>query len=144
MKILASGDIHNDFRLVERLADRAEKEKVDLVILCGDIMQFDKGENIIGPFKKKKQRVLFVPGNHESFATADFLAEVYGIKNIHGYSVIYNDIGIFGCGGANIGLNQLTEKEIYDYLKKGFDKIKDLKKRLWSRMFIPLAQKWKN
>jgi len=130
MKILASGDIHNDSRLAERLAEKAEKEKVDLVILCGDIMQFDKGENIIGPFKKKKQRILFVPGNHESFATADFLAEVYGIKNIHGYSVIYNDIGIFGCGGANIGLNQLTEKEIYDYLKKGFDKIKDLKKKI--------------
>ena len=130
MKILASGDIHNDSRLAERLAEKAEKEKVDLVILCGDIMQFDKGENIIGPFKKKKQRILFVPGNHESFATADFLAEVYGIKNIHGYSVIYNDIGIFGCGGANIGLNQLTEKEIYDYLKKGFEKIKDLKKKI--------------
>ena len=82
MKILASGDIHNDSRLAEKLAEKAEKENVDLVILCGDITQFDKCENIIGPFKKHNRKVLFVPGNHESFATADFLAEVYGIKNI--------------------------------------------------------------
>src|SRR3989344_2384280 len=130
LRILASGDIHGDSRLAEKLAERAEKENVDLVILCGDITHLEKGENLIAPFKKKNKKVLFVPGNHESFATADFLAEVYGIKNIHGYSVVYNDIGIFGCGGANIGLNRLTEKEIYDYLKKGFDKIKDLKKKI--------------
>ncbi len=130
MKILSAGDIHADSRLAEKLAEKAEKEKVDLVILCGDITNFDKGENLIGPFKKRKKKVLFVPGNHESFATADFLAEVYGIKNIHGYSVKYNDVGIFGCGGANIGLNQLTEKEIYDYLKKSFEKIKYLKKKI--------------
>ena len=130
LRILASGDIHGDSRLAEKLAERAEKENVDLVIVCGDITHLEKGENLIAPFKKKNKKVLFVPGNHESFATADFLAEVYGIKNIHGYSVVYNDIGIFGCGGANIGLNRLTEKEIYNYLKQGFEKIKDLNKKI--------------
>lgn len=131
LKILAFGDIHGDSRLAQRLAERAEKEKVDLVILCGDITHFDKHhENIIGPFVKKHKKVLLIPGNHDSFATADFLAEVYGVKNIHGYSVRYNDIGIFGCGGANIGLEQLEEKEIYSLLKKGFEKIKYLKKRI--------------
>lgn len=130
LRILASGDIHGDSRLAERLAEKAEKEDVDLVILCGDITHFEKGENLIGPFKKKNKKVLFIPGNHESFATADFLAEVYGIKNIHGYSVIYKDIGIFGCGGANIGLNKLTEKEIFYYLEKGFKKIKDINKKI--------------
>ena len=131
LRILASGDIHGDTALAERLAMRAVREKVDLVVLCGDITESDdKTDNIIGPFVKRNKKVLLIPGNHESFATADFLAEIYGVKNIHGYSVKYKDVGLFGCGGANIGLNQLSEAEIYDMLKKGFDKIKYLKKRI--------------
>ena len=131
MRILSAGDIHGDMNLAKKLAERAEKENVDLVILCGDITQFDKStDNLIGPFVKKHKKVLLIPGNHDSFATADFLAQMYGIKNIHGYSVQYKDIGIFGCGGANIGVAQLTEKEMYDLLKKGFDKVKFLKKKI--------------
>jgi Icc-related predicted phosphoesterase len=131
MRILAAGDIHGDTGLAERLAQKAQEQKVDLVILCGDITRFDTStSNLIGPFVKRKKKVLFVPGNHESFATADFLAEVYGVKNIHGYSVRYNDVGLFGCGGANVGMAQLDEKEIFDLLKHGFDKIKYLKKKI--------------
>lgn len=142
MKILAAGDIHGDTGLAEKLAQRAEKEKVDLVILCGDITNFDQStNNLIGPFVKKKKKVLFVPGNHESFATADFLAQVYGIKNIHGYSVKYGDVGLFGCGGANIGIEQLEEKEIYSLLKKGFDKIKYLKKKIMVTHVHPSGSK---
>ncbi|MFH1849026.1 MAG: metallophosphoesterase [archaeon] len=131
LRILASGDIHGDTGLAKKLAERAEKEHVDLVILCGDLTQFEQStDNIIGPFVKKKKKVLIIPGNHESVATADFLAEVYGVKNIHGYSVKYKDVGIFGCGGANIGIEQLDEKEIYGLLKKGHNKIKYLKKKI--------------
>ena len=36
-KILAAGDIHGDITLARKLADRAESEKVDLVVLCGDL-----------------------------------------------------------------------------------------------------------
>jgi len=131
LKILAAGDIHGDTGLAEKLAERAEKEHVDLVILCGDLTMMEQStDNIIGPFKKRNEKVLLIPGNHETVATADFLAELYGVKNIHGYSVKYKDVGLFGCGGANIGLFQLDEKEIYDLLKKGFDKIKYLEKKI--------------
>ena len=40
MKILASGDLHGDIGLAKRLAERAEKEKVDLVVLCGFCLGF--------------------------------------------------------------------------------------------------------
>jgi len=131
MKILAAGDIHGDSRLSEKLAERAKKEKVDLVILCGDLTYSEQStKNIIGPFVKAHKKVLLIPGNHESIATADFLAEVYGVKNIHGYSVKYKDVGIFGCGGANIGINQLQEDEIFDLLKKGNEKVEYLKKKI--------------
>jgi Icc-related predicted phosphoesterase len=131
MKILASGDIHGDKKLVERLAERAEREKVDLVVLCGDLTQFEQDTSgIIGPFVKRKQKVVFIPGNHESLATADFLAKRYGATNLHGYSIKSEGIGLFGCGGANIGINMFTEKEIYDILKKGNDYLKDAKTRI--------------
>lgn len=131
MKILAAGDIHGDSRLSEKLAEKAVKEKVDLVILCGDLTYSEMStKNIIGPFVKAQKKVLLIPGNHESIATADFLAQVYGVKNIHGYSVKYKDIGIFGCGSANIGINQMSEDEIFELLKKGSDKVDSLKKKI--------------
>jgi uncharacterized protein len=131
MRILAAGDIHGDSLLSEKLAEKAKKEEVDLVILCGDLTYSEMStKNIIGPFMKAKKKVLLIPGNHETIATTDFLAEVYGVKNIHGYSVKYKDVGIFGCGGANIGLFQLDENEIFDLLKKGHNHINYLKKKI--------------
>lgn len=131
MKILAAGDIHGDARLAEKLAKKAEKNKVDLVILCGDITHFDSSTtNLIGAFKKRKQKVIFVPGNHDSMPTAEFLAEMYGAVNLHSYSIKYKDIGLFGCGFANIGLTQLSEEEIFETLKKGNKYLKGVRKKI--------------
>jgi len=142
LRILAAGDIHGDTGLAEKLAEKAEKEHVDLVILCGDLTMMEQStDNIIGPFVKRKEKVLLIPGNHETVATADFLAELYGVKNVHGYSVKYKDVGLFGCGGANIGLHQLEENEIYDLLKKGFEKIKYLRKKIMVTHVHPAGSK---
>jgi Icc-related predicted phosphoesterase len=131
MKILASGDIHGDSRLAQQLADKAEKENVDLVVLCGDLTYAETSiDNILGPFVKKGKKVVLIPGNHETIATADFLAQLYGATNLHGYSMMIGDIGFFGVGGANIGLFQLSEEELFDMLKKGYDKIKDAKTKI--------------
>jgi Icc-related predicted phosphoesterase len=133
MRIMSAGDLHGDMGLAKKLAQRATDEKVDLVILCGDITEGDeKTDNMIGPFLKHNKKVLLVPGNHESLATVDFLSQVYGIKNLHGYSVRVIDpkvdnrhIGVFGCSGVNIGIHQITDKDAYDLLKKGHEYIKD-------------------
>ncbi len=133
MRVLASGDIHGDIKRIEELAAQAERENVDLVILTGDITNFNMStDNLIGPFKKVNKKVLLIPGNHEPVATADFLAELYGIKNIHGYSVRYKDIGIFGAGGCTeVGPSpMLGEKEMFDLLQQGFEKIAYLKKKI--------------
>jgi len=131
MKILAAGDIHGDTKLAYELSKKAEKEKVDLVVLCGDLTMGETStQGIISPFTKKKLRVVLVPGNHESIATADFLAELYNVKNLHGYYIKCKDVGLFGCGGANIGLSQLSENEIFNSLKQGFDGVKDMKKKI--------------
>ncbi|MBU1136031.1 MAG: metallophosphoesterase [Nanoarchaeota archaeon] len=128
MKVLAAGDIHGDSRVSKKLAEKAEKEKVDLVILAGDITSPIESKNLLKPFKDKKQRVVLIPGNHDSFATIDFLAELYGMKNIHGYSINAQDVGIFGAGGALEF--DTSERELFKTLKKGHDALKGLSKKI--------------
>ena len=130
MRILGAADFHGDQGLAAKLADKAAQEHVDLVILCGDLVEEGSTENVIQPFIDKQQKVLLISGNHESIATADFLATLNDAKHLHGYSVRYEDIGIFGCGSANVGIHGLSEKEIYDTLKQGHEKIAYLKKKI--------------
>ena len=127
IKMLAISDVHGDSELTKRLAEKAEKEKVDLVLLCGDNTSPFETEDLIKPFKKKNKDVLIIPGNHDSFATTEFIANLYGIKNLHGYSIIHNGIGFFGAGGADIGPGAISENELFRTLKKahsGLEKIK--------------------
>jgi uncharacterized protein len=131
MRILAAGDLHGDINAAKKLAEKAKKAKVDLVVLSGDLTYGEiSTKGLIGPFKKAKQKVLIIPGNHESPATTSALAEIYGLTDLHGYSMKVGDVGIFGAGSANIGIFQLDEREIYDLLDKGFKKIKSTKKKI--------------
>ena len=141
-KILAVGDIHGDTGLVKRLAKKAKEEDVDLVILAGDLTFVEQSvKNLIGPFIKAKKEVLLIPGNHESIATVNFLAEMYPkTKNIHGYSFIKNDLGIFGAGGGDI-INITPDKEIFSALKKGHEKVKNLKKQIMVTHMHPRGSK---
>jgi Icc-related predicted phosphoesterase len=142
LRIFSAGDLHSDSRLAEKLAKEAYDKKADVVVLCGDLtFQDTSTENIIGPFKKRHLPVLIIPGNHESIATTDFLAKRYDVKNIHGYSVKYKNVGIFGASGVNIGMHQLPEKEIYSLLKKGFDEIKGLDKKVMVTHVHPSGSK---
>ena len=131
-KILAASDIHGESKLAKQLAEKAEKEKVDLVILCGDITGFTETKNILKPFKDKNKKVIILPGNWDSFATADFLASIYGVTNIHGYSVKYENIGFFGAGGAenSPGPGQVSEKELFETLKKAHSSLKGIEKKI--------------
>ena len=131
-KILAVGDIHGDTAFIKKLAAKAKKENVDLVILAGDLTFAEMSvKNIIGPFIKEKKRVLIIPGNHESIATTDFLAEMYpDTQNIHGYSFKQGDLGIFGAGAGDIGIFRIRESELFDLLQKGHDSVKDSKKKI--------------
>lgn len=132
-KILAVGDLHGDTDLIKKLAERTEKENVDLVVLAGDLTLAETSTyNLIGPFLKAKKEILLIPGNHESVETTDALSQLYSpwTKNIHGNSFIKNNIGIFGAGGADLGIQTFSERETYNLLKRGHEKIKDLEKKI--------------
>lgn len=132
IKILAASDLHGDSRVTKKLAERAEKEKVDLVILCGDLTGFNDGKDLIKPFKDKKQKVLILPGNWDSFATTDFLAQLYGVTNIHGYSAVYEGVGFFGAGSATAmgPRSGITENELWKTLDKAHSGLKGIEKKV--------------
>jgi len=129
LRILAAGDFHGDSATAKKLADKAKREKVDLVLLTGDITGPIESENLIKPFTDKNQKVVFVPGNWDTSETADFFTKLYGVKNIGEHYVKYGDIGIFGVGSPDWQLD-LKEKKTFAHLKAEFEKIKNLEKNI--------------
>ena len=142
-KILAVGDIHGDTGLVKKLAEQAKRENVDLVILAGDLTFAEEStKDLIGPFTKAHKEVLIIPGNHETVATTNFLAEMYpNATSIHGYSIIKNNLGIFGAGGTELGIHATKDSEIFELLEKGHRRIKDLKKKIMVTHMHPKGSK---
>ncbi len=129
MKILSAGDLHGDRSLAEKLADLAENERADLVLLCGDLtFQDQEPRGIIKPFLERHKKVLIIPGNHDSLATTEVLTTTYQIKHLHGYAARYEDVGFFGCGKANIGFEALSEEEIRLTLRQAHQHVSYLKK----------------
>ncbi len=128
-RILAASDFHGDSDASKKLAEKAEKEKVDLVVLAGDITGVVESDNILKPFLDKGKRVVFVPGNWESSETAAFLSKLYGVKNVGEHYVKYGDVGIFGIGSPDWTFD-IDNKKTFNKLKKEFEKIKNLEKKI--------------
>jgi uncharacterized protein len=142
LRILAASDLHGDSKQIRKLAERADKENVDLVVLCGDITGWTETNDLIKPFKNKNKKVLLIPGNWDSFATADFLAELYGVRNIHGYSVAYENVGFFGAGGAEgPGPGRQNDKQIKQTLEKAFAGLKGIEKKIMVTHMHPAGTK---
>ena len=133
MKILAASDLHGDSKQVKKLAQQAEKENVDLVILCGDLTGWVETKDIIKPFIDHKKKVLLIPGNHEDMMVGNLLAKQYNATNLHGYSCIHEGIGIFGAGGSSDlphfpGF--VTETNLKKTLAKAHKDLKGIEKKI--------------
>jgi hypothetical protein len=141
-KILAIGDLHGDSGLAKKIAKQAEKEKVDLIIIPGDLTWLEQPiNNLIKPFDKLNKKILILPGNHETLSTIQSFENAYkNVKNIHGGFFKHKDIGFFGAGySTNVGPFWIEEKEVFDLLKKSHDKIKDSKTKIMITHMHPLG-----
>jgi len=137
VRILAFGDIHSDKRKAKELAEQAKKEKVDLVILTGDLTYGGEIEGIIGPFAKKGIKVLLIHGNHEPSATLNVLEELYdNAKSIHGKYHIHDYVGFFGVGGADCYPIPSSESEIEKMVNKAHDELMKKGKNLRKKVLI--------
>ncbi len=134
LRILAAADFHGMDVVSKELAKKAEKEHVDLVVIAGDVLNFGEyAENMIKPFIDKKLPVLFVPGNHDPPEALEEFPSLYHIRNINGSYAIVGDVGFFGSGGSTHLPHFpffVTEKETYNNLKKGYEKIRVAQKKI--------------
>jgi Icc-related predicted phosphoesterase len=128
-KILAAGDLHGDSATAKKLAEKAEKEKVDLVVLAGDITGIVETKNILKPFKDKGEKVIFVPGNWDTKEAAETLSKLYDMRDLGKNYAQYENIGFVGIGSPDWEMN-LNEEKAFEKLKKDFEKIKDLEKKI--------------
>lgn len=124
IRILAAGDIHGSEAIAENLAIRAEKSKVDLVVLAGDISNPINKEKVMGHFKDRRLEAIFVPGNWDSDSDVKFMKSMYGATNLEGCYFRKGGVDFFGLGNANFKLDHDRNK---DFLKieKLFGNVKD-------------------
>lgn len=142
-RIFAASDLHGNTGLIKKLAEKAKKEKADMVILAGDLTRFEDTEDILGPFAKLKKPILLIPGNHESTATIDFMSEMYKpyAKNLHERPFKKGDLGIFGLGGADFGATAYSDKSFFEILSKAHKGIEDSKKTIMVTHMHPADSK---
>ena len=143
-KIMAIGDVHGDAFLIANLAKKAVKEKIEIIILTGDMTYAETSlDNLIGPFAKEKKKVLILPGHHESAATTEFLAQKYApyAHHLHGEGFIHKDIGIFGAGTANMGIHAIPDSSIFELIENSHKQIIHLKKKVLVTHIHPKGSK---
>ena len=130
LKILAAGDLHGSLNVAEKLAAKAARRRVDLVVLAGDIYGYEDSDvEILTPFVKMRQKVVFVPGNCDFDGDLGKMGEG---KNLHGRYVSYNDVGIAGIGNSNWKL--WLDEEDFDLIRGNFSRMKNRKKVLVSHL----------
>ena len=141
---MAIGDFHGDQAFVRKLAEKIEKENIEIIILAGDITLASLNiENLIGPFIKEKRKILLIPGNHETPETTEFLSQKYFpyTHHLHGKHFQKGNIGFFGAGTANMGPGQIPDSMIFDLLEKSHEKIKNLDHKIMITHIHPLNSK---
>ncbi|MGA6957736.1 MAG: metallophosphoesterase family protein, partial [Candidatus Acidiferrales bacterium] len=80
MKILIFSDIHGDLGALERVVARP----ADIYIAAGDLSNFAKGLERCGEILKPLgERLLVLPGNHETHAQTKAFCEKFGFVDFH-------------------------------------------------------------
>jgi len=126
LKICAISDIHRGYNNIYRL--QPEIESSDIVVIAGDIgplKWYTRWEAYKGAIAQIHKPVLAVHGNWDGSRIQEFLAPY----SIHAGFAIVDDIGFFGVGGSiKTPLHtpvEYTEDEIYNFLCRGFEHIKN-------------------
>ena len=125
MKVLVGTDFHGVESAFEGFASKAEEEKADILVVCGDITPFgtlQQAERLLSILASLRLPLLFVPGNCDPPSLAG--VDVEGAECIHGKSVYYGDVTFMGVGGSSYTPFdtpfELAEEEIMDTLNRGW------------------------
>lgn len=134
MRILTLSDIHNDVENIMKFLDKLLTFNFDVIVAIGDFVDVnipkgfseeDVGRLILEELKTLKKPILAVPGNFDKKLIPLFKKE--GIC-LHGDGKIIGDVGFYGFGGAITPFEtplEVTEEEIENGLKQGYEKVKE-------------------
>jgi len=130
MKVLAIADVHGDKGLIKKIAKMADEEKVDLIVIAGDLTWFGQEvKGIISPFSKDK-KVLVVHGNHDPNDLTAVLEEAYkNVINLHEKSYEREKVGFFGSGTTDWGFKEEGE-QVFRELENAHKKVSHLDKKV--------------
>lgn len=98
MKALIFSDIHGDHRALEKLIET----DADYYIAAGDLVSWAKGLDRVGEILKQRgDRVLAIPGNHESESDIAGMCERFGLRAFHGKSLEIDGVHLALLGYSN-------------------------------------------
>ena len=130
MKIISFGDVHEDTNNLIKI--KSELENADLIIISGDLTNYHgivEAKKVLDSVKKYNKHLLAQYGNLDQPEVDGYLTKE-GI-NLHGNGYLFEDIGIFGCGGSSPTPfntpSEISETDIKKYLTDGYSKVKDAK-----------------
>ncbi len=144
MKILAFSDLHGN---IKPIIDYLNKNKVDLIVIAGDITNFgpaELGEDILNEICSFNVPVLAIPGNCDPESMHINMDNSQAI-NIHARNLVIKNIGICGFGGSNPTPFdtplEFEEVQIYDEAKKALEGVKEQKITLFITHAPPYGTK---
>ncbi len=130
MKIISFGDVHEDTNNLIKI--KSELENADLIIISGDLTNYHgkvEAKKVLESIKKYNKHLLAQYGNLDQPDVDGYLTSE-GI-NLHGNGYLFEDVGIFGCGGSTPTPfntpSEISETDIKKYLTHGYIKVKDAK-----------------
>jgi len=130
MKIISFGDIHEDTSNLVKI--KSILETADLIVVSGDLTNCHgkvEAKNVLDTIRKHNKNMLVQYGNMDKSAVDEYLTSE-GI-NLHGNGYIFDDVGIFGCGGSSQTPfntpSEIPEADIEKYLTNGYNKVKNAK-----------------
>lgn len=128
MKLVSFGDVHMATRNLERM--EGELRDTDLIVISGDLTNFGgagEAAKVLDAARRACRRVLALPGNLDRDDVIPYLEQQQ--VALHGRGTVIDGVALFGCGGSNITPfhtpTELTEDEIYDTLRRGYEEVKD-------------------
>ncbi len=127
MRILAFSDIHEHTDYIKGVS---EISNASCIIVAGDLTHVGgkkQAKKVIDCIREYNSNVYAVAGNFDRKEVEDYLIE-QGIS-LHGKSILFKGIAIFGVGGCNITPfrtpNEFDETEIESLIYSGYNKIID-------------------
>ncbi len=98
MRILVFSDVHNDLKALESIVAR----EADFYVCAGDLVSWARGLDACGEvLHPLGERLLVLPGNHESEADIAAFCARFGFQPVHGKRLELGDLGFAFLGYSN-------------------------------------------